>query len=127
MEDNTPRTIEEWQRKVTEYCLISKGTVKRMPYTAFRLLVKGIVDGEIKQPTEDEAKRAVRPKRAVNNIRPTRLDDEKVKEIKRAMKAGEKVADIAEKYGTSTGAIYCIGRGETWSHVVLDEETVVES
>lgn len=50
-----------------------------------------------------------------NNSR--KLDDEKVREIRRLIANGDKQYWIAMKFGVARSAIHCIQYGKTWSHV----------
>lgn len=46
-----------------------------------------------------------------------RLDEDKVREIKRLLRAGERHADIAKAVGTSRPTVTRINTGHIWSHV----------
>lgn len=46
-----------------------------------------------------------------------KLDDVKVREIRRLLSGGRSQNQVARDYGVSQGAIGFIARGETWSHV----------
>lgn len=47
------------------------------------------------------------------------LDDEKVRDIKTRLAAGEPVRPLAEKYGVGLGVVYRIREGTGWKHVVV--------
>ena len=46
-----------------------------------------------------------------------KLTDDKVRQIRKMREAGETYAQIASKFTVKRGAIGCILRGETWTHV----------
>ena len=46
-----------------------------------------------------------------------KLDNERVRQIKRRLNAGESQRKIAEFYGVAQGTVNFIARGVTWSHV----------
>lgn len=48
---------------------------------------------------------------------PAKLDEEKVREIKEALREGERVADLAARYGVGTSTIRKIRLGEAWGWV----------
>lgn len=48
-----------------------------------------------------------------------KLCNEKVRVIKRRLKAGHRQSDIAQDYGVAKGTIGFIARGETWSHITI--------
>lgn len=47
----------------------------------------------------------------------SKLDDDKVRHIRRALSAGACKTDLAREYGVSFGAIYHVARRSTWAHI----------
>lgn len=52
--------------------------------------------------------------------RTAKLTEDRVRDIKRALKRGETYRTIAARFGVSIGAIYRIKTGASWSHVRVD-------
>ena len=55
-----------------------------------------------------------------SNHRQAKLDEQKVREIKIALRDGAGVRQLAKTYGVSVDCIRSIGRGLRWKHVKID-------
>ena len=55
---------------------------------------------------------------SMNGRLPSKLDPDKVREIRRRLEKGDRPTHIAKDYGVSTTAIYGIKKGKTWTWVI---------
>lgn len=71
-----------------------------------------------KKDVQDNTFRKGRDRRACGvEQRGARLDDAKVREIRRRWEVGESTAELARAYGVAPGTVYGVTRGLTWKHV----------
>lgn len=70
--------------------------------------------------TPDSVKEKCRASYRGSQCHLAKLNEDVVLAIKKALVNGVKVSALASQYGVATNQIYCIKRGKTWKHVIVD-------
>ena len=81
--------------------------------------------GTPKRNSLDREERNRRPIRRGSNHPNAKLNEEKVREIKKLMDIGVKTSRISKDFHISYGALEAIKNGDTWKHVTIEGEAHV--
>jgi hypothetical protein len=78
---------------------------------------RGPLNHNYGKPTPEAVKEKIRAANGGAKCYLAKLDDEKVRAIKKRIAAGENQAAMAREYGVTPTQITCIKQGKTWRHV----------